>query len=251
MKPYVNTITPNKLSLQEFDAYMADGYFPVGQSLQALSHLVVQIMWILEVNRVYRMRFSANEIVQHKSHHKINKRNSQFRVEITDFNEILDEHNELYQKYCNYIKFDCAGSILEALEVNKSTDSIFKRLVISIYDKDQLIAIDILYAGATSLASVLCFYDPVYAKYSLGKYSMLLAIEYMQLNGYQYYYLGYLMNGNSKFDYKLFLGTDTATIYNAENKCWDKFDPSILIPINYTEAEKMGITLDIHGFYSA
>jgi len=74
MKPYVNTITPNKLSLQEFDAYMADGYFPVGQSLQALSHLVVQIMWILEVNRVYRMRFSANEIVMHKSHHKINKR---------------------------------------------------------------------------------------------------------------------------------------------------------------------------------
>jgi hypothetical protein len=251
MKPFVKTIIPEKLSLNEFDAYLAEGYFPSGQSMQALSHWVMQHLWILEINRVYRMRFSVDDIVKHKSHQRVSKLNRGFRVEFNDFNEILQVHNELYQKYREYIKFECASSIQEILEENTYTDSIYKRIVISVYDNDKLIAMDILCAGVQSLASVLCFFDPDYAKYSLGKYSMLLAIEYMKLNGYTYYYLGYLMNGNPKFDYKLFLGADGAAVFNVENSCWVKFDSSILIPINYTEEEKMGIAIEINGFYSA
>ena len=251
MKPFVSTLFPKKLTLKKFDAYMAEGYFPSGQALQALSHLVKQFMWVLEVNKVYRTRFMVEDVVVHKTHQRIKKLNRNFRFDIQEFTEIEKVHNELYQKYSNYIKFDCASTILENLEVNNSKESVFKRMAISVYDKDKLIAIDILYTGAESLASVLCIYDPEYAKYSLGKYTMLLAIDYMRLHGFKYYYIGYLINGDAKFDYKLFLGPESAYVYDNENRSWDKFDSSILIPIDYTDAERMIIAIEINGFYAA
>ena len=251
MKPFVTTIFPGTLTLQELDAYMAEGYFPSGQALQSLSHLVRQIMWIIEVNKVYRTRFAIEEVVKHKTHKRISKLNKNFKVDIQEFTEIREEHNDLYNKYINHIKFDCADTILGNLEINNSNESVYKRIAISVYDDNKLIAVDILYAGLESLASVLCFYDPAYAKYSLGKYTMLLAIDYMKQNEYKYYYIGYIINGDPKFDYKLFLGPESAYIYDNENKSWSKFDPSILIPIEYTEAEKMDIFLEIIGSYGA
>jgi arginine-tRNA-protein transferase len=251
MKPFVSTLYPSKLTLQEFDAFLADGYFPSGQLLQALSHLVRQFMWVLEVNKVYRTRFVVDEVKAHKSHQSITKLNKNFRIEIQDFNEIGQEFEELYQKYLAHINFNCADTLLENLEVNNNNQSVFKRIAISVYDQDKLIAADILYAGVESLASVLCFYDPAYAKNSLGKYTMLIAIDYMKQQGYKYYYIGYLINGDSKFDYKLFLGKESAYVFNIENRTWDKFDSSILIPIYYTDAERMNIALEINGFYAA
>ena len=251
MKPFVTTLFPDKLTLQEFDAYMAEGYFPSGQSLQALSHLVRQIMWVIEVNKVYRMRFAVDEVVAHKTHQRILKLNKSYRVDIQELTEIKLEQEALYQKYLQHIKFDCADSILENLEVNKQEESVYKRIAISVYDNDKLIAVDILYAGAESLASVLCFYDPAYAKCSLGKYTMLLAIDYMKKHTYKYYYIGYLINGDRKFDYKLFLGPESAYVYDTENNSWDKFNPSILIPIEYSDEERMSIAIEINWFYAA
>jgi leucyl-tRNA---protein transferase len=251
MKAFVNTVFPIKLSPEEFDAYMAKGFFPSGEALQALSHLIKQIMWAIDVKKVYRMRFAIDEIVLHKSHQRVRKQNNKFIVKIETFNEILEEHNNLYQKYLGYIKFSCASTLLENLEVNKTEESAFNRIAISVYDQDKIVALDILYAGAESLASVLCFYDPEYADYSLGKYTMLLAIDYMKLNSYKYYYIGYLVNGDSKFDYKLYLGAESAYVYNNDSDIWDKFDPAILIPIEYSESEKMDIFLEIMGIYGA
>ena len=98
-----------------------------------------------------------------------------------------------------------------------------------VYDGDQLIAAGYFDLGDTAAASILHFFDPQYARYSLGKYLILLTIEYLKDQGYEYYYPGYVVEGLPKMDYKLFLGKEEAEYFDPEAVAWLKFDDNILI----------------------
>lgn len=244
MKPFIHTFRPCELSLEEFDGYLAEGYFPSGRSLHALSHLVRFSMGNLTIHRAYRVRYHVDDILLHPSHQKIRKRNQFFNVRISTLEDILPNYEILYQKYLAHISFETAPTLIDHVE---AIPSVFKIMAISVYDGDQLIAVDLLYAGAQSFASILCFYDPAYAKYSLGKYTMLLTVNYMRENGYVYYYLGYILQGDPQFDYKLYLGEESTKVYDVENKIWTEFDPAILEAIGYTEEEKAAIIYEMYN----
>ena len=67
------------------------------------------------------------------------------------------------------------------------------------------------------------FYDPNYRKYSLGKYLMLLKINYAQQQQYDYYYPGYVVSYYPKFDYKLFAAESATEVFDAINDRWLPF----------------------------
>ena len=60
------------------------------------------------------------------------------------------------------------------------------------------------------------FFDPEYNQFSPGKYLILMTLDYCRLQGLEWYYPGYIIQGNPKMNYKLFLGQEVAQYYHPE-----------------------------------
>ena len=80
------------------------------------------------------------------------------------------------------------------------------------------------------------FYDPQYAKYSLGKFLMLCKIDYDQQTDRAFYYPGYLVVGNTKFDYKLFPCRAATEFYEDNTGQWLPF---VWDTVNALTADRM------------
>jgi hypothetical protein len=72
-----------------------------------------------------------------------------------------------------------------------------------------------------------------------------LETQFMRQQGYQWYYPGYVIVGRPKFDYKLFLGRETAEFFDPEDETWKPFCASIMEPEIRTEEEDLEL---IHHF---
>lgn len=194
------------------------------QSLFATSHIEMD-----GTHRVHWLRYFIDEIENHSSHKRIRSRNQNFRFTIEDFNLTSVGHTELHNRYYASIDFDGAQSINNCLfGMPIPTKNIFATKCISIFDQDKLIAAGYFDVGANAAASILHFYDPLFKRYSLGKYLILLTIDFLKSAGYAWYYPGYVVEGLSKMDYKLFLGKTEAQYFDPETVEWKYFQDGIL-----------------------
>ena len=82
------------------------------------------------------------------------------------------------------------------------------------------------------------FYNPFYRARSLGKYLMLLKINYAIETGKIYYYPGYIVRGFPKFDYKLFPDQDATEFYDSTREEWVAFaGASLLGAVSFAAGE--------------
>ncbi|RMF39157.1 MAG: arginyltransferase [Planctomycetota bacterium] len=72
----------------------------------------------------------------------------------------------------------------------------------SYWYRDRLIGIAILDQGETSCSAVYTYFDPDFARYSPGTYSILAQIDYCRRTGAQWLYLGYFIADNPHMRYK-------------------------------------------------
>jgi len=224
--PIFDLDIPDSLTGPQLDLYLSRGWYRMRQTLFTTSGIWNEEE--TEFRPVYWLRFPVDEIREHRSHRAIRKKNSRFRVEYAEeFRADYHDHL-LYFMYVIKSPFDSYQSIDDAL-YNACEKDIFHTKAIRIWDVNRLIAAGIFDAGQTALASILHFYDPAYASHSLGKYLMLLTIDYMKRRGYTFYYPGYVVRGNPRFDYKLFLGKEAAYFFNTESQAWDPFRDELLI----------------------
>ncbi|MCB0517600.1 MAG: GNAT family N-acetyltransferase [Lewinellaceae bacterium] len=79
----------------------------------------------------------------------------------------------------------------------------FNTWELGVYHGGKLVAFSIFDKGRQSIASLEAAYDPAYAKYSLGIYTMLLEIAFAMEEGMAFYYPGFLPKGVPMFSYKL------------------------------------------------
>ncbi len=104
-----------------------------------------------------------------------------------------EEHQVLHKRYRNAIDFEGAPSITDCLFGGEEIiPSIFSTKTVSIYEGESLIAAGYFDVGEKSAASILHFFDPDYKRFSLGKYLILLTLDYLRDHGYQFYYPGYV-----------------------------------------------------------
>ena len=223
MKPYYYSVSPDSLAGNELDQLLALGWYRMHQYLFTCSHLGIE-----EPHRVHWLRYATSEIKEHASHRKIRKRNKNFRVSIEDFNALREDHQLLHMRYRSSIDFEGAWSIEDCLFGEDFTKNIFDTKCISIFDQDTLIAGGYFDLGERAAASILHFFDPAYRKYSLGKYLILLTIDYLKLHGYDLYYPGYVVEEVAKMNYKLFLGKEQAQYFDPLTIKWKYFEESIL-----------------------
>lgn len=181
-----------------------------------------------DVYRVHWIRYALNELQSHASHKRIRQRARHFTYRIEDF-VMREEHQVLHKRYRNAIDFEGAPSITDCLFGGEEIiPSVFTTKTVSIYDKEELIAAGYFDVGEKSAASILHFFDHHYKRFSLGKYLILLTLDYLLEHGYQWYYPGYVVEGNPKMDYKLFLGREEAQYFDPIAVEWRYFEERIL-----------------------
>lgn len=210
---YYDRLHPDQCRGEDLDALLSLGWYPMGQTVFTTSHLFrdddsspPQVHWL---------RFPVHNIADRSSHKRIRRKNTSFkRVQISPFKheQSLDE---LYRKYLDSINFDGYSSVEDATFA-RGEENIYRTTAILVYDQDKPVSCGIFHVGADSVASVLHFFDPLYKKFSPGKYLMLSTIDYCRDRGLAWYYPGYVIGGNPKMDYKLFLGKDKAQYYSPE-----------------------------------
>lgn len=196
------------------DEYLAKGWYRMQQTIFTTdiiikNELVIPVFWI----RLALKRYQAN-----KSSKKIRELNSGFTV---SFNSggITAEAEELYQLYRSSVNFEISETITDYL-VGEAISSIYNTKCVEIRDGGQLIAAGFFDEGDTALAGILNIYHPNYKHKSLGKYLMLLKIDYALQHNKQFYYPGYISTAISKFDYKLFPDKESTEVYISSNGQW-------------------------------
>lgn len=147
--------------------------------------------------------------------------NSHFTVTVKPL-VITRELEALYTLYWNSLDFDAPYSV-ESCLMGGSLGTVFDTYVIELRDQNMLIAAGIFDNGNHTIAGIMNFYHPAYHRQSLGKYLMLLKMQYAQQQHKAHYYPGYLVGHYPKFDYKLFACQSATELYDALTSRWLPF----------------------------
>ena len=140
---------------------------------------------------------------------------------------ITAELENLYARYRNGIDFDAPESVTTCM-MGGAKQTAFDTYVLEIRDAGTLIAAGIFDNGGASIAGIMNFYDPDYRKQSLGKYLMLMKMEYARQQRKTWYYPGYIVGNYPKFDYKLFACQPATEVYDDHRGMWLPFSWEIL-----------------------
>lgn len=238
MKIINTALHPDTLSPSELDDYLAQGWYRMTQNIFSVTH------WLnyetFEVDRVWWLRFHIDNIRTHRSHQKIRKLNARFEVKYEKYGTISEDDDVLYKQYCEWISFDGYSSLESCLFGDVPPKNLFNSWSILIADKGKVIAKGIIDLGEKAIMAKVNFFNPEYTRYSLGKFLMLKSMDFMRENGFEWYYPGYVIVNRPKFDYKLFLGKESAEYYDPDAENWKPYDDTIMIPeIRSTEEEHL------------
>ena len=213
---------PAILSGEQLDSFLEKGWYRMGQGIFTTDFVIQDE----NLYRVYWLRYNLNLLNRRESSKKIIKINRHFTTSILPL-YISAELEELYAHYKTTLTFEPAASVQQWL-LEEQTNNVYDTVVIEVRDRGRLIAAGIFDKGRQSIAGILNFYHPAYKKYSLGKYLMLLKIEYAHAEGKQWYYPGYIVQGYPKFDYKLFADKNAAELYIPEQNMWCRYAEGLM-----------------------
>jgi leucyl-tRNA---protein transferase len=211
--PYYDVLSPAACRGEELDIMLSLGWYPMGQTIFTTSHLFSD--GEDPPQRVHWLRYPVGDIRERTSHRRIRRRNREFSLELADPFCHRAELDRLYETYLNSVDFDGYPTIAKAT-CGRGGGNIYDSKALVVRDGDRLAACGIFHRGARSAASVLHFYDPAYKWYSPGKFLILSTLDYCRSEGIDWYYPGYVIEGNPKMDYKLFLGEETVQYYLPE-----------------------------------
>ena len=199
------------------DHYLGLGYYRMQQNLFTCRFLPHDGT----LYAVHWLRIVLARVEYGRKQRQLFRQNSRFSVIVRPF-QFTAEYEALYAIYHQSLAFE-AASTLESLLMDESDRSIFTSAIVEVRDGERLIAAGIFDEGRETIAGIVNFYHPDYAKYSLGKYLMLLKLECARRWQKTYYYPGYLVYGYPKFDYKLFTCSAATEAFDCLRGEWSLF----------------------------
>jgi leucyl-tRNA---protein transferase len=211
---YYHVHNPTSLSPAQLDNYLAAGWYRM-QLLIFTTDLITKDDRLVPV---FWLRLVVNKYQPSRTHKKIIAANKGFTVAFEPL-QITEELELLYKQYRETMDFDLSPTLQESLLGEEDT-SVYQTKCITIRDGEELIAAGIFDEGENSIAGIINFYHPNYAVKSLGKYLMLLKLQFAQQHMKKYYYSGYISTVFSKFDYKLMVGAAATEVYNRQQEEW-------------------------------
>ncbi len=202
---------------EQLDVFLANGWYRMGQTIFTTHFLFFE----QRIHSAIWLRLHLSEDFRFKrSLRKILKRNREkFTVKVKPF-ELTAEKELIYQRYAEDFKGNLSGTLKRSL-LDGADLNVFDTLEINIYDGDRLIAFSFFDEGVNSLTSINGVYDPEYSSHSLGLHTMLEEIQYGIDTGRKFFYPGYFVPGNPRFDYKLRVGD--VEFLEFKSKAWKSF----------------------------
>ncbi len=202
------------MSGRTLDLWLSRGYYRMQQDV-----FTCRFIWF--DNRacpVHWLRIDLRRIQYGPKQRRLLRYNEKFQVVVRPF-ALTNELENLYARYRAAIDFDAPESVASCL-LNGTPYNAFETYVIEIRDENELIAAGIFDNGLQSIAGIMNFYHPDYRKHSLGKYLMLLKINFARQHQKLYYYPGYVVSHYPKFDYKLFPDEAATDIFDSHRASW-------------------------------
>ncbi|CAH0999467.1 Aspartate/glutamate leucyltransferase [Neolewinella maritima] len=200
-------IHPTKvIAPQQLDEFLASGWRPTGQSIYTSDYLRTDDD---ELHGCLQIRLSLQDFTFKKRHRKLLRRNSaRFRIvhEAARFpdGELL-RVNRLYMD----VHPEKTREDLEYNVMNEDGERVLNTQLFRVYDGERLVAFSYFDVGRRVIYTKAGIYDPAYAGYSLGVFTMLLEVQYGMQQDFTHYYPGYYAPTFPAFDYKLQLGPMT------------------------------------------
>ena len=225
---------PLRLSARELDGLLAEGWFRSHQHVYATSHIIDRSVPTLR--RVFWLRYEVRDLVDRRSHRRIRGINRAFEVEVGPYGPPSQEEEELYVRHQAFRGFEGIPGLRMSL-FYEFRESLFDTMAIRLRDGGRLVALALFDIGLDSGASILHIHDPDHRKKSLGKYLMLLTVDWLKESGYGFYYPGSVVSGNPRMDYKLFLGPEAARYYDRGSGMWLPYHCDLLQSESYTEED--------------
>lgn len=214
--PYT-ILPPQEIKGGVLDRFLGAGFFRYGACVFSTQYYPSPDGGIYSV---FWLRYDVSKIRLDKKANDIIARNKNFSIKVEPF-QITEKLESLHQKYLSHITFDTVGS-LDELMIDQE-NKLFDSHIIGVYDGEKLIAAGIFDLGRNSIAGIKNIFDPEYKKYSLGKLLMLLKYNYCMDRGIRWYYPGYYMPENPKFDYKLFVDKSATEVFYSRSNLWVPF----------------------------
>jgi leucyl-tRNA---protein transferase len=199
------------------DFYLSQGYYRMHQNLFTCQFLPLEG----SIYTVHWLRLVLADVTFGPTQRRLLRQNERFGIVLRQF-RLTPEYEELYARYRASIDFD-APETIESFTLAGASHNAFPSAVIELRDGPKLIAVGIFDLGDHSLAGIMNFYDPAYRKHSLGKYLMLLKINYARQQGKTHYYPGYVVHRYPKFDYKLFACPAATEVFDSVRGQWLPF----------------------------
>ena len=148
-------------------------------------------------------RVPIQDFIMTSAQKKAWKRNQDLQMKIIPSSAANATHYALYERYINERHadgdmFPASPDQFEKFLVHSCTESIFLELWL----EDRLISVSTCDLMDDGLSAVYTFFDPDESRRSLGVFAILKQIEYAQLQGLEYVYLGYWVPHSNKMNYK-------------------------------------------------
>ena len=152
------------------------------------------------------LRIELSQFHLSKSQRRVWRTNEDVRVHVGP-PEVCTERVELYNKHLFR-----RGLNTNADEINRESysqwlvESGIGTLEFSYHDNQRLLGVGLVDIGSQDASSVYFYFDPDFSKRSLGVFSMLKEIEWLQAHQFRYHYLGFYNNGCKALRYKAAFG---------------------------------------------
>lgn len=156
-------------------------------------------------NECKSVRIAVKDYKYSKSQKKSLNRNSDTKI-IVQEPTLTQAHLNLYNKYHEYKSINDGWKHRNISQREYHENFVdgahdFGKEVLYIID-GELVGVDLIDVLDDGISSIYCYYDPDYARLSLGTYSLLYQIQLAQILELPWVYLGYWVNGCNAFAYK-------------------------------------------------
>lgn len=207
---------PEELLPEELDAYLAQGWYRMGQSIFTTHFLCFgeqfySAIWVRLALQGYEFSKRLRKLVR--------RNDDTFETVFTPF-DLTKEKEELYLLYKQAFPGTLAPSLKDSL-MDGEESSVYNTWEVNVYDRDELVAVSFFDVGKGSAASIMGIYHPDYSRHSLGFYTLLMEILFCKDRKMEYFYPGYVVPGYPRFDYKLRIGA--VDYLNLSNRKWMPF----------------------------
>jgi len=222
---FARRASPHGYLPDDWDSAWARGWFRMRQHLFTTHFLGFDGGFYAAV----WLRADLTRWLHDKKFDELKKRNRGFTLEFRrqDARGPRPEHETLYQKYRRSLEFEPAPTLRDLL-FGHERRAVFPTWEVNLYDGERLIASGIFDVGGQAAAGIVCFYDPEYRKYSLGKYLIYCKMDWCRERELDWFYPGYIAPGQPRFDYKLDIGSEALEYLELSTGLWRRFVPGLV-----------------------